>query len=80
MDFLKEIQLQNAPKNGDVAKVEMVGELLVPPGGNIVSPPSSLFVFSGAAQAPASLQLLHVLCPAADFQPRDPESSQNPSC
>lgn len=43
-----------------------------------MSPPSSLFVFFGAAQAPVSLRLLHVLCSAADFQLRDPESSHKP--
>lgn len=37
MDLLKEIHLQNATKNSDVANVENVGELLIPSDGYWVS-------------------------------------------
>lgn len=37
LDFLKEKQLRNATKNSDVAKVEIMGELLIPLEGYLVS-------------------------------------------
>lgn len=73
LDLLREIQLQNATQNSDVAKVELVGSCSYPRGYRV----SSAFPFCILWGCPDSdvIRLLHVLCSAAEFQPRDPESS-----